>query len=103
MHFQNLFTATDIRQAHHHLAIETAGAQQRGIQYVRAVGSGDYNHAIVTFKTIHFDQQLVKCLLTLVVTTTNASATMATHGIDFVDENNARSLFLRLIEHVAYA
>ena len=54
MHFQNLFAAADIGQRHHHLAVETARAQQRGIEYVRAVGRGNHNYGLIAFKTVHF-------------------------------------------------
>ncbi|MNO77830.1 hypothetical protein D3C76_689510 [compost metagenome] len=37
------------------------------------------------------------------MTATQAGATMATDGVDLVDEDDARSVFLRLVEHVAHA
>ena len=33
---------------------------------------------------------------------TKARAAMPTHGVDFVDENDARSLLFRLLEHIAH-
>src|SRR5690554_4701788 len=101
VHFQNLLATQDIRQANHHLAVKTTRAQQCRVQYVRAVGGGNHDNAFVTFKAVHFNQQLVQRLLTLIVTTTHASATVATNSIDLVDEDDAGALFLGLLEHVA--
>ncbi|KIR22283.1 hypothetical protein PFLU3_21630 [Pseudomonas fluorescens] len=101
VYFQDLFTATDIRQANHDLTVETARTQQCRVQHVRTVGRSDDDNAVIHFETIHLDQQLVEGLLTLIVTTTHAGATMATNGIDFIDKDDARSMFLGLFEHVA--
>ncbi|MNG98035.1 hypothetical protein D3C79_571620 [compost metagenome] len=101
MHLEDLLTTTDVRQADHHLAVETTGTQQRRVKHVRTVGGGDDDDAIVHFEAVHLDQQLVEGLLTLVVTTAHAGATVATDGVDFVDEDDARRVFLGLLEHVA--
>ncbi len=103
MHTQDLFAATDIRQRHHHLAVEAARAQQRGVEHVGAVGSGDHDDAGGAFEAVHLDQQLVERLLALVVTPTEACATLAADGIDLVDEDDAWRLLLGLLEHVAHA
>ncbi len=101
MHFQNLLTANDVRQAHHHLAIEPARAQQRRVQHVRTVGGGNDDNAFIAFEAVHFHQQLVEGLLTLVVTTAHTSTTVTANRIDLINEDNARALFFRLLEHVA--
>src|SRR5690606_29835443 len=103
MHFQYLLTAADIGKSNHNLTVKTARPQQRRIEHVGAVGGGDDDDAIVGFKPVHFDQQLVQCLLALIVATTEASATMTSHGIDLVDEDDAWRLLLRLVEHIANA
>ena len=59
MHFEDLFTPFEVRQADDDLAVKTAGAQQRGVEDVRAVGGGDDDDAFVAFKAVHFDEQLV--------------------------------------------
>lgn len=84
-------------------AVETTRTQQRRVQYVRAVGCGNDNDAVIHFKTVHLDQQLVESLLTLVMTTAHAGATMATDRVDFVNEDDAWRVFLGLLEHVANA
>src|SRR3546814_11242160 len=99
--FQNLLTTAHVRQRHHDLTIETTRTQQRRIEHVRTVGRGDDDDDLAAFETVHFDQQLVQCLLALVVTATQTGAAMATDRVDFVDENDARRMLLGLLEHVA--
>ena len=103
VHLEDLLAALDVRQADYDLAIETARAQQRRIQHVRTVGGGDDDHALASLETVHFDQQLVQRLLALVMTAAETGATMATDGVDFIDEDDARGLLLGLLEHVAHA
>jgi hypothetical protein len=54
-------------------------------------------------EAVHLDQQLVQRLLALVVAAAEAGAAMAADRIDFVDEDDARRVLLRLLEHVADA
>ena len=103
MHLENLLAAADIGQRHHHLAVETAGAQQRRIEHVGTVGGGDDDHADVGLEAVHLDQQLVQRLLALVVAAAEAGAALATDGVDFVDEDDAGRGLLGLLEHVAHA
>ena len=103
VHLQDLLTATHIRQPDHDLTVETARAQQRRVKHVWTVGRRDDDDALVAFETVHLNQHLVQGLLTLIVTATQAGATLATDGVDFIDEDDARRGFLRLFEHVAHA
>ncbi len=101
MDFQNLLAADDVRVRHNDLAIEPARTQQRRIEHVRPVGSRNQDDAFVGFKAIHLDQQLVQRLLTLVITAAEPGAAMTANRVDFVDEDDARRILLRLLEHVA--
>jgi hypothetical protein len=101
VNFENLFAAAYVRQANHDLSIETARPEQRRVEHVWSVSGSDNNYAVINLKTIHFDEQLVQRLLTLVMPTAKAGATMAPDSVYFIDKNNAGSLFLCLIEHIA--
>src|ERR1700733_691956 len=103
MDFENLLAAANVGQRHDHLTIETARTQQRRIEHIGAVGGRDDNDALVALETIHLDQQLVQGLLALVVAAAQACAAMPADGVDFIDEDDARSMLLGLLEHVAYA
>ncbi len=102
MHFQNLFTTANIRQTDHNLAVETAWTQQRRVKYVRTVSCRDNDDTFVTFEAVHLNQHLVQRLLTFIVTTTQACATLAAYGVDFIDEDDARCCLLSLLEHVTH-
>ena len=103
VHAQDLFAADDIGVRHRDLPIEAAGTQQRRIEHVRTVGRGENDNALVRFEAVHLDEQLVQRLLALVIAAAEAGAAMATHGVDFIDEDDARGVLLRLIEHVTHA
>ena len=79
------------------------GTQQRGVEHVGPVGRGDDDDAFVLLEAIHLDQQLVERLLALVVAAAEARAAMAADRVDFVDEDDAGRILLRLLEHVAHA
>ena len=103
MHAENSLAAAHVRRVHHDLPIETTGAQQRRIEYVRAIGGGDQDHAVIRLEAVHLDQQLVQRLLALVVTAAEPGAAMPAHGVDLVDEDDARCVGLPLLEEVAHA
>src|SRR5579862_4576057 len=103
MDFQNRLATPHVGPRYNHATVETAGPQQGRIEYVGAIGCGDEDDAFVGLKAIHFHQQLVQSLLTLVVSPTQACAAMAADGVDFIDEDDARSVLLALLEKIAYA
>ena len=100
---KHFFAAAHVGQAHHHAAVETAGTQQRGIEHVGPVGRRHQDHAVVGFKAVHLDEQLVQRLLALVVPAAQAGAAMAADSVDFVDEDDAGRILLALLEQVANA
>ena len=100
---EDLFAAANVGQADDHAAVEAAGAQQRGIEHVGAVGGGDEDDAVVGLEAVHLDEQLVEGLLALVVSAAEAGAAMAADGVDFVDEDDAGGVLLALLEEVADA
>ena len=103
MDLEDLFAAQHVGIGHHHLAVETAGPQQRRVQHVGTVGGGDQDDAFIGLEAVHLDQQLVQGLLALVVAAAQAGAAMAADGVDFVDEDDAGRVLLALFEHVADA
>ena len=51
---------------------------------------------------VHLHQQLVQGLLTLVVSAAQASASLAAHGVDLVNEDNAGVVLLGLVEQIPH-
>ena len=102
MHPEDLLPPPDVGQGDHHLPIETARTQKRRIQHVRPVGGRDDDDPLVPVEPVHLDQQLVEGLLALVVAAPEPRPAVPADRIDLVDEDDARSVLLRLIEHVAH-
>src|SRR3569623_1198775 len=103
VHLQNLLAAAHVGQRHHDLAVETAGTQQRGVEHVGTVGGGDDDDALATLEAVHLHQQLVEGLFALVMTAAEAGAAMTADRVDFIDEDAAGRVLLRLLEHIAHA
>jgi hypothetical protein len=93
-------TTIQVRSRHHDASVETTWSHERWIEYVWTVGSRDEDNALVALETIHLNEELVERLLTLIVTTTHASTTVTTYGIDLIDEDDTRSVLLTLNEEV---
>ena len=85
------------------LAVEPAGAQERRVEDVGAVGGGDDDHVGVGVEAVHLDEDLVEGLLALVVRAAEAGAALAADRVDLVDEDDARRIALGLVEQVADA
>ena len=103
MHAQNLLATLHVRTVDRHLAVKTAGTQQRRIQNVRTVGGGDQDDRLALLKTVHLDQQLVERLLALVVAAAQAGSALTSHSIDLIDKDDRRGLGLGLLKEVAHA
>ena len=91
---QDLLAPLEIRVADGHLTIEPAGTQQRRVEDVRAVGGGHDDDAVGLGEAVHLDEQLVERLLALLVAERVAAAAAA-HGVELVDEDDARRVWRR--------
>ena len=102
MNLQDLLAADHIGVRYHHLAIETAGPQQRWVEHVRTIGSGDHDYTGMVVETVHLDQDLIERLLPLIIGATQSRTTLTTDGVNFVDEDNARCTLASLVEQVSH-
>src|SRR5947209_11503778 len=98
MDAQNSLAAFEVGQIDDDAAVEAAGAEQRRIEDVGTVRSGDEDDAVVRFEAVHLHEELVQRLLALVVSAAEAGAAVTSDGVDFIDENDARRVFLSLLE-----
>ena len=103
MNLQDLLAAFQIRVSHRDLTVETPRTQQSLVQNIRAVGGSNKDDALAVAETIHLHQQLVQCLLALVMATAHTGATLTTHGVNLINENNAGAVFLRLLKQVTHS
>jgi len=102
VHLEDLFAALEIGQLHGHAPVKAAGAQQRVIENVGAVGRRHDDDALVIRKAVHLDEQLVERLLALVVTAAETAAALAADRVDLVDEHDGRGDLLGLVEQIAH-
>ena len=102
MHRQDLLAAPAIGQIHRDPSIKAARTHQGRIEHIRPVGGRQKDHTGVVFEAIHLREQLVERLLPFVVAATDAGTPLAAHGIDFIDENDAGCLGLRLAEQIPH-
>ena len=103
VHLEDLLAALHVGPRHHHLAVEAAGPQQRGVQHVGPVGGRDEDDALVGLEAVHLDQELVQGLLALVVPAAQARAPVPADRVDLVHEDDAGRVLLALLEEVAHA
>ena len=102
MDAENFLAAFHVGQRDGDLPVEAARAQERGVEHVGAVCGGDDDNAFLRIKAVHLDQESVERLLALVMAAAEAVAAVPAHGVDFVDEDEARRGLLALLEHVAH-
>src|SRR3984957_11505792 len=72
------------------LAVEPAGAAQRGVQGVGPVGGGQHHDPAGVLESVHLGEELVEGLLPLVVARQAAVAAAGAEGVDLVDEHDRR-------------
>ena len=100
MQLKNVLTAGQVGQLNGDTAVKTTGAQQGRVKAVRAVGSSENDDALVVIEAVHLGQQLVERLLALVVATKATAIALLADGIDLIDKDDTRGLFLGLLKQV---
>mmetsp|Transcript_59564 Transcript_59564/g.122044 ORF Transcript_59564/g.122044 Transcript_59564/m.122044 type:complete len:238 (-) Transcript_59564:720-1433(-) len=101
MHAEDGNTSVEVGEVDDDAAIEAAGAEESRVEDVSAVGGSDGDDARVALEAVHFGEDLVECLLTLVVAAGDSGATLAADRVDLVDEDDAGRVLLGLSEEVA--
>ena len=101
---EDLLAPLDVGRVDGHAAVEAAGAQQRGVQDVGAVGRGQDDDALRAGEAVHLGEDLVQRLLALVVPAERrAAAALAADRVELVDEDDRGRRGLGLREQVAHA
>ena len=101
MQLKNVLTAGQVGQLDGDAAIKTTGAQQSGIEAVGTVGGSEDDDTLVVIETVHLGQQLVERLLALIVAAKAAAIALLADGINLIDKDDTRGLFLGLLKQVA--
>ena len=100
MNLQDSFPALKIRQLYRYPPVKPAGPQQGGVQCFGAVGGRQDHNTLAAVKTIHFSEQLVEGLLTLIIAADALGVSLLTNGIDLVYKDDAGSFFIGLLEKI---
>ena len=100
MYFKNFFSCLYVGQVNNYLSVKSAGTQQRAVKNVGSVRRRHDDDALVFLKAVHLNQQLVQGLLSFVVSAAETGTSLSAHRVDFVDEHDARSIFLCLVERI---
>ena len=81
------------------MTIKTTWAKERFIKHINTVGSGDNNYARFIIKTIHLDENLVKCLFIL-TTCTTSGITLMCDSVNLIDKDDAWGILFCLTKEV---
>ena len=103
MDTQDVFAPSNVRLVDQHLAIETAGTEERRIENFWAVGRAHDDDALAAVKAIHLREQLIERLLPLLVAAHRRLDTDLAECVEFIDEDDARRFHFCLGEEVAHA
>src|SRR5437762_6227977 len=101
MNLENSQAAIPVGPFHYHTAVEATRTQESLVEAIWPVCGGNNHDSLTRIKAIHLNQQLVQSLLALVIAIDTGPA-LATDGIDLIDEDDAGSRFLRLIEEITH-
>src|SRR3989344_6348354 len=102
MNFQNFLSVFSIWQINHYSSVKTTCPQKSGVQNIGSICRRNNNHFFVWFKTIHFYQNLIKCLFSFIVSSTHTRSSHSTHSVYFIYENNRGSGLLCQFEKISY-
>ena len=101
VHLEDRQALLVLGQRHDDRAVEAAGAQQRRVEDVGAVGGRDDDDALAGLEAVHLGEHLVERLLALVVAAAEAGAALAADRVDLVDEDDGPAHLAGLLEQVA--
>src|SRR6185437_411684 len=76
--------------------------QQSRIKHIRPIRRRHQNDALRRVEPVHFDKQLIKRLFTFVIPAPESRAAQTANGVYFIDEDNAGSMFLSLLEQITH-
>mmetsp|Transcript_2754 Transcript_2754/g.4944 ORF Transcript_2754/g.4944 Transcript_2754/m.4944 type:complete len:579 (+) Transcript_2754:492-2228(+) len=100
VHLQDAHAASLVRHVHLDLAIETAWAEQGGVQNVGPVSGPQDDDTRITLEAVHLREELIQGLLTLIVPLAHASTTGPADGVDLIHEDQAGAVLLCFLEQV---
>ena len=102
MDLEDLLAADQVRAIHNDVTVEAAGPHERRIKRLRAIGRGQEDGPRIRVEAVHLHQELVQCLIALVVSSRPSRAAGLADGVQLVDEDETGGLGPGLGEEVAH-
>ena len=102
MYLEDCLSALQIRQLHGNSSVESTGTQQCLIQCFGSVRCRQNNNTLSAVKAVHLRQQLVQCLLPLIVAAHAVAVTLFPDGINFINKYDTGCFFVCLLKKVAH-
>ena len=97
VHLEYLLAFGQVGQVYVYLSVKAACTEQRLVEHVHTVGGSEDDDAGVGAEAVHLRQKGIEGVLPLVVAAVaRVLAACTAYGVDLVDEDDARSLLLRL-------
>ena len=103
MNFENSFSSLHIWDIDINLSIKSAWTHKCWIENVASVCCRQNNDSFVGFKPIHFNKKLVESLFSFIISATKTCASLTPYCINFINEYDARFVFLCLIKKISYS
>ena len=103
MDAEDLLASLDVGLVDEHLPVEPAGAEQRRVEHLGAVGRAHDDDALARVEAVHLREQLIERLLALFVAADRALHADLAERVELVDEDDARRLGFGLLEQIADA
>ena len=102
MYGKDFFAIFEGWEIDRHTAVKSSWSEESFIEDVSTVGRGHDDDMCLVIKSIHLREDLVECLLTLIVTTTDTRTSLLTYGIDLVDKYDTRRFFTSFSEEITH-
>ena len=103
VYLKYFLSALDVGDVDVDLSVESARTHKCRVENIGTVGCRHNDNGRTCLEAVHLHEQLVERLLSLVVAAAETRASLTTDRIDFVDEDDARHILLRLLEQVSDA
>src|SRR6516162_123150 len=101
MHLQDFPPSGAVRAIDQHLTVESSWPQQGWIEHFWAICGGEQDHAGARIEAIKLGEQLIECLLLLVVAAKRAGHSAAPQRVQFIYEDDAGRGAPGLLEQIA--
>ena len=100
MDLKDFLAPLHIGTSHCHLSVKTARSKDSRVQDIHAVRGRHDDNAFIDAKAVHLYQQLVQCLLPLIVSAAHTCTSAAGNRVNLVDKHDTGRVLLGLLEQV---